>query len=237
MTRRHPFSCPLRPALALIIVLLATAAASPSDSMVRAGEATALRGTAAAESGQPMGLAAADFDEDGVPDLVVGTSDGWIALHPGRADAIWGFTPDALGRKANGTFDARPFGGAVTRVEIGGPAELLGTGDFNADGHADVVVGQVGATHLGWLAGDGRGQLGPVVAIALPGVVTALAVDDVNRRDGLADVLVGVLSDDGPALFVFEGPDGAFAARPEVIPLAGEVTDLATGWIDDHWAR
>ena len=61
---------------------------------------------------QARSLASADFDEDGVPDLVGGyayAGRGIITVHRGNADSIYPNTPEARQRKADGTFTAAPF--------------------------------------------------------------------------------------------------------------------------------
>ncbi len=59
--------------------------------------------------------------------------------------------------------------------------------------------------------------------------MTALAAGEINRLDGLPDLVVGVAGPDGPAALVFEGPDGALEAEPEVLPMPGAVSALARG--------
>ena len=61
---------------------------------------------------QARSLASADFDEDGIPDLVGGyayAGRGIITVHRGNADSIYPNTPEARQRKADGTFTAAPF--------------------------------------------------------------------------------------------------------------------------------
>ena len=56
---------------------------------------------------QPLSLAAADFDEDGVPDLVSGyayNGRGIITLLRGNVDSIYPNAPETKQRKSNGTF-------------------------------------------------------------------------------------------------------------------------------------
>src|SRR5438067_2371488 len=60
----------------------------------------------------PTTLTTADFDEDGVPDLVSGyaMSDGGIVtILRGNVDAIYPHAPEAQARRAAGTFTAAPF--------------------------------------------------------------------------------------------------------------------------------
>src|SRR6185503_14854953 len=102
-------------------------------------------------------------------------------------------------------------------------------GDFNADGNADVVTAARGSDKLYWMAGDGHGALGKARPFNLPGLVTALTSGDINRSDGLADLVVGVTGRDGPKLLVFESRSGALRGDPEVLPLPGEATAIELG--------
>src|SRR5437870_2734022 len=54
---------------------------------------------------RPLTLASADFDEDGVPDLVSGydnSNAGILTLHRGNVDSIYPNSPQAQQRKASG---------------------------------------------------------------------------------------------------------------------------------------
>ena len=63
-------------------------------------------------------------------------------------------------------------------------------------------------------------------------MVTALVAGEVNRMDGLADVVVGIAGLDGPQALVFEWPKGALRGEPEIISLPAEATALALGQLD-----
>ena len=92
--------------------------------------------------------------------------------------------------------------------------------DFLAlDLPAETFDGVFANATLFHVPGDGYGGFGPARQVALPGTVTAMAIGEMNRRDGLADVVVAVSGDSGSQLFVYEGPDGALMSRPEAIDL------------------
>src|SRR5438094_9764201 len=106
------------------------------------------------------------------------------------------------------------------------------------------------------MRGDGHGGFGSTQVIELPGRVTAMTVGEINRRDGLADVVIGIdrSANAGSAgvppavnegaggtpaypaqLLVFEGPEGALKRDPETIALPAPATSLALGQLDDSY--
>lgn len=170
-----------------------------------------------------LSLASDDFDEDGKTDLVCGlaTPDGrgMVALHRGNSDLTHPNTE-------------APFLAPALVFELAVAVEFLGAGDFDADGHRDVVAASSTEEALYLMRGDGNFTLGEPERIELPGRVTALVTGEMNRADGLADVVVGVAGRDGPKVLVFEGPGGALRRKPEVIALPTEATSLAIGQLD-----
>ena len=193
----------------------------------------------ALQSGRAVGLslAAADFDGDRIDDLVSGYSVGMggaVVLRLADADAIFPTGREALRRSETGDF-REPFfpEGHVHSLPVS--PDFLGAGDFDADGHTDVVAGARGDAALYLLSGDGRGSLARPTRIELPGRLTALEVADVNRRDLLADVVVAVDGVEGPRLLVFQRPDGAFRGEPEVIELPESGQSIVTGsFVEPH---
>lgn len=101
-------------------------------------------GTSASDGGG-RGLEVADFDGDGVGDIVVGAPfNGDTApnsKNPGAVFIVWGAS--SLTRSA--TIDLASPGDAASLLAVGGPGESLGdtvrVGDINHDGRADVIVG------------------------------------------------------------------------------------------------
>ncbi|MBI4457243.1 MAG: VCBS repeat-containing protein [Acidobacteria bacterium] len=200
---------------------------------------------------RPLSLAAADFDEDGVPDLVSGyeaAGAGFLLVQRGNIDFLHPYTAGAQQRKASGEVNSFPFAPQAIVVELPAAPDFLGSGDFDADGHWDLVAAARGSNLVHWASGDGRGAFTAAREIALPGTVTALATGDVNRADGLEDILVGVSGKNGPELLVFEGPAGALAEgtaaggrdkgaegllhRPESFPLDAEAVSIVTGQLN-----
>ncbi len=179
--------------------------------------------------GQPLALAAADFDEDGVPDLVSGYAagpGGMVTVHRGNVGALWPYGA-AVRNGAPEAFlpDARKF-------DLPERPDFLGVGDFNADGHWDIVAASRGGSALYFLLGDGHGGFSAPQQLSLPGVVTAMTTGEINRADGLTDIVVGVSAARGSQVLVFEAPNGAMHAEPEVIDLPASVTALALGRLE-----
>ena len=197
------------------------------------GDEGVARALAAGEA-RPLALAADDFDEDGVPDLVAGyDAPPGLALHRGNVDAVYPDAPQARQRKAAGTFDAAPFLSPARVFPLPVAPEFVGSGDFDNDGHRDVVVAAREGTSLVLLAGDGRGGFRPAELMPLPGPATALLAGDLYLPDGLADLAVGVtLQEGGSALLVFAGPAGALRSEPLRLDAPAPVTGLALMNVD-----
>jgi PKD repeat protein len=190
-------------------------------------------------SALPLSLASADFDEDGVPDLVSGyegPKGGIITLHRGNVDSIYTNTPEANQRKVEGTFTDSPFLSPALAFSLPEEADFIGAGDFDGDGHRDIAAARRSGNKLYLLRGDGHGGLNDSEVMELPGAVTALATGEINRRDGLDDLVVAIAGADGAKALVFEGPEGALRAAPEVFAIPAEATSLAIGQLDDEEA-
>jgi len=118
-----------------------------------------------------IALATGDVDNDGVPDLLVGYTDGTVELH--RANPGQGFA-------APGSF--------LSPVDLA----LLQGGDFNGDGLLDIVTVSKAATpttNLTLYLGKLTGGFGPPQPYAVGSGPQAIAVGDWNR-DGRSDIAV-----------------------------------------------
>jgi len=194
---------------------------------------------------QPVALASADFDEDGMADLAAGytsASGGVIVLQRGDVDAVYPNTAAAVAHqeqmRANSLSkdeQASPFLLAASAQAVNSAPRFMAAGDFDADGHADLITCDIGATALALLKGDGHGGLKEGAMIPLPGKVTAITVADVNRMDGLADICVAVTSASGARLLIFEDGFGAFHGAPEIINLPAAANALTTAQLDDDY--
>ena len=187
-------------------------------------------GSAQLSNAQPLALASADFDEDGVPDLVsayAAGSGGVITVHRGNVNALWPYGAAIL----NGP--PPEFLPTAKVFNLPEEPDFIGVGDFNADGHWDIVAARRGSNVIWFLLGDGHGNFSAPQSVQLTGGVTALVTGEMNRADGLNDIVVGVNSANGAQVLVFEAPNGAMRAEPEIISAPSPVTALVLGRIDN----
>jgi hypothetical protein len=144
----------------------------------------------AATSRTPLtAIAAADFNGDGVLDLVTVESGS-----PGGFLRIW------FGA-SNGTFVESP------PYPVGSFPSCVIVADIDGDGAADVLVGDYASSAVLILHGDGHGNFTPPLGVAAGSPTLSLAVADING-DGIADI---VTASGNVALLLGYG-DGTFTA-------------------------
>jgi hypothetical protein len=180
------------------------------------------------ESPRAVAVASDDFDGDGMPDLACGLAvagGGFVTIARGNVDAVYG--PESLSDGA-----APPFLEAERVATVSFTPNLLAAGDFDNDGRRDLVAGQTGGDTLLLFPGDGHGALAAPHTRSLPGRLTALDAGDVNRIDGLADLVVGVDGPSGASLLVLEAPGGAWSATPEIVAIAEPAGAVEIGQFD-----
>lgn len=153
----------------------------------------------------PTGVAAGDFNRDGMADWVVsngGDSNLWLYL--GRGD---------------GTADL-----PVILPLAGRSPVWVESADLRANGILDVIVAEADSGTVGVLLGNGDGTFAAEVRYPLPGPPLSLLTGDFNG-DGHKDILAGLLGDrktgpvallpgDSTGVFrkpVFQGGDLAFS--------------------------
>ncbi len=159
-------------------------------------------------------LAMADFNRDGVIDVAVGSKQ--IASQPGSVGLLLGNTPGSL--RAPNFIKDYSYSSNFDRTQ-GRMGESV-TGDFNNDGHVDVVTaGSIGFGYgLYFAAGRGDGSFEPSTAV-LGGLnddnsLLALDID----RDGNLDL---AWLDGGGFAQAFGLGNGAFQMLPRIVAPGG----------------
>ena len=161
--------------LAMVALAPAYAWAAPSGVLPAAGAVTSDESSEAGPTGVSRLMAMADFNRDGVADIVKATL-------PAGAQSGPAFLTISLGQ-AEGRFQqisSRPMVGRAPRDMV--------AGDFNQDGIPDLIVGDEDGT-LRLFLGDGTGNLIPAGEVAHLDSVVSMAVADFNH-DGIPDLAV-----------------------------------------------
>ncbi len=140
--------------------------------------------------GPPGNLAVADFNGDGILDLVVAIG--------GRIEG--GNVVLVLMGRGDGTFH-----GPVS-YPAGGSAVFVAVGDFNRDGKADLAV--IANAGISILLGNGDGTFQPAVAYPVGSTPVSLALGDFNG-DGKTDLVVANSGSDNVSVLLGNG-DGTF---------------------------
>jgi len=176
-------------------------------------------------------LAVADFDEDGIPDIVVGDSD-FISFLKGNGDgsfqapSVYSAGADVLSLAVGDFNNDGKLDIACADADIGADI-LLGngdgtfqaptylsdgskplsitTGDFNHDGNADIVLADA-ANSASVFQGNGDSTFQPAVSYRVGKAPRSVAVGDFNG-DGALDVAVAV---HGGVTVMYGRGDGTF---------------------------
>lgn len=177
---------------------------------------------------QPAALTTADFDSDGIKDVVTADASGDLQLLKGIDPS--GFAIEPAARQSS---HPEPFTALGTRAALDISPDYLFSGDLNADGRNDVLAAAKGGNRLVLVNGDGNGHFSQPVNIPVNGAVTAVEVGEIGRPDGQADVAVAYSNKDGSFLAVFEHPESAFKRPPEILQLPSTATAVAIGNTDE----
>src|SRR5215471_12072245 len=123
--------------------------------------AAELQNEFASSPAAPLVLAAADLDEDGVPDLVSGfrtaEGKGILAVYRGNIDSIYPNTAAARQRRLDGTFTDSPFLSPARLFEVPSAPDFLEMGNFEGDRRQYAVAATRGGNVLYIMDGDGNG--------------------------------------------------------------------------------
>ncbi|HSB11440.1 MAG TPA: HYR domain-containing protein [Blastocatellia bacterium] len=175
--------------------------------------------------GTARAMATGDFDEDGVPDLIMGYgsgADSSLSLYRGNADAL-DSTRSGNHRESLARVNAASLRPARS-IPLTDAPDFLATGDFNGDGHIDIATTTRTDSGLRLLLGDGHGRYPSTTYLALGGRVTAMAANDDGASSCLA---IGLVDQTGPSLMVFKSTDAIAAGAAEVIQLPAETAAIA----------
>ncbi len=178
---------------------------------------------------QPISLASADLDEDGITDLVVGADlgeRGALIIYPGNRHAVYPHSSAPV-------LTDDPFHAAITSIATSASPDVLEIGDFDGDGHRDLITGGLGWTSLEVFRGLGDGHFEAPTIIGLAGRLTALAAGELHRRDGVADLVAAIVGESGPALLILSHPTGALNGPALRLPLPAPAGQLVLGAFDD----
>jgi hypothetical protein len=200
---------------------------------------------------EPAAIAAADFDGDGVPDIVTaapasnalnvllsnsaGVPSGLVPVPTGpgpQSVVVADFNGDGVADLASGNND----GGITVALGLGGgafgtPQTAFATGlsaslvaaDFNLDGIADLGVTDTDGFHA--FLGNGDGTFNPRPTATVLNAVSS-AVGDLNN-DGIPDVVV---ADNDSAVLLLGAGDGTFSGVS--YPAGSVVTGAVIGDFD-----
>jgi Bacterial Ig-like domain (group 3)/FG-GAP-like repeat/Beta-propeller repeat/Divergent InlB B-repeat domain len=196
---------------------------------------------------QPVAISTADFDGDGIPDLITAnagsndvtlllSSQGTLPLpvgkHPdsvvtgdfnndGRADFAAANRDDNTVTVYLGNGDGT-FRTAITTPAGAGPASLA-SGDLNGDGKTDLAVVDGGSGQITVLTGNGDGTFNALPAFAAPGASSITLVE--FTASGFLDIAATSSS----GLLVFTGHGNGTFSAPATIPQTAGVTAAITG--------
>lgn len=157
----------------------------------------------------PIGLATADFNGDGIPDLAV-------------TYANYNFVSIFLG-KGDGTFAKA---GSYT---VPPNCAVIASADLNGDGAADLVVlGTYGVSIAQVLLGDGHGGFGAPLTIASTTYFLSNDVIGDFNGDGIPDIAFAEYQGGGPGVELFLGNgDGTF--QDPLFPYPHGALNIAAG--------
>ncbi|MBK7393826.1 MAG: right-handed parallel beta-helix repeat-containing protein [Chloracidobacterium sp.] len=180
-----------------------------------------------AAASQPVALVSADFDSDGVADVITADASGALQLLKGIGPANFALDPTAKEQRR-----PEPFSAFATGASLGIAPDFLFAGDFNADGKQDVFAAVKGDSRIVFLRGDGSRHFSQAVDVAVRGRITSIESGEIGRPDGQADIAVAFTNKTGSFLAVFEHPEGAFTHKPDIIRLPSAASAIAIGNMD-----
>jgi len=153
----------------------------------------------------PSGVAAADINGDGIPDLAVtGSTSDRVVVLTGNGD---------------GTFSP------PVRFTTGSVPQALAVADFNLDAVADIVTANQGDQSVTVLAGTGTGSLSAPASFTVGAQPQALAVADLDG-DGYPDIVAANHGDDSVSVLL--NLTGSVTPPPTATPIVAPVIAIGS---------
>ncbi len=144
-------------------------------------------------------VAIADFNGDGIPDVVV--------------SYLEDYTVGVMFGKGDGTFQAQ------TTYNVGKHPFAVAVADLNHDGHPDIVTANENDSTISVLLNNGTGGFGAATTYTVGKLPTGIAIGDLNN-DGIPDLAVANFGGNDVSILIGKG-DGTFT--PASTPtLAGQ---------------
>ncbi len=164
----------------------------------------------------PKGVVVADFNGDGNADIATAISGGWRATN--QVNVLFGH--------GNGSFDP------PATYTVGWVPSWIAAGDFNGDGHPDLVTADNGGGSMGTtisvLLNKGDGTFWPATNYTVGSYPSCVLVADFNK-DNKLDIAVADSYGAGPAVSLLLGRgDGTFNPA-STFPCPAGASQLAAG--------
>ena len=151
---------------------------------------------------RPDGVASADFNGDGRPDLVTAnTTQDSETFGSWNVSVLLNTT----------TFAPTGFLAAKVNYPVGVGPNSLATGDFNGDGHLDLVAANINSNTVSYLQGVGDGTFAGGVNYGAGTFPYWVATGDFNR-DGKLDLAVADVTQVGNISILLGNGNGTFQA-------------------------
>ena len=172
-----------------------------------------------------------DLNGDGINELITGRENG-ISIQMGDINAFAPQTQEAWEAIRDLRFIS-PFRQESQSIELPIRAEIILSGDFNRDGRMDIAAAARGGNSIYLIEGNGIGGFGSVREIPLAGRITSLISGDVNRLDGLPDIIAGLDNNGIFSLSIYQGLGDIFNTEPEILNLTSPATQILGGQFDE----
>jgi hypothetical protein len=191
------------------------------------GSFTAVETIAAGDT--PASIAIADFNGDGISDLVIVNNGHWV--DDGEGGLF--FVPGTSSRVFLGAGDGRFQSGAV--LGVGSAPISVAVGDFDGDGVEDLAVANYYSNNVSVLLGNGDGSFQAARNFGAGNFPRSVAVGDFNG-DGLQDLAVANVNSNNVSVLLGNG-DGSFQAARDFgagsAPVSVAVGDFNSDGLQD----